>query len=216
MRMTLRYLSPDGETTLNEESSAKPPLDQTTIVSTALRLLDEVGLEGLSTRRLAKELGIKSASLYWHFKDKNELLAAMCGAMFDECLLEPNIDGPDFVWHEWLAEGARRIRRTALSRRGGAQIMARPRPIAPTTRVMFTDNVLTLQRSGLSELECKLAFQSLRRYAIGSALQEQATPADRPGGIVMAGEEGFEFGLEAIIEGIKQRLIKKRPDKSAS
>ena len=41
----------------------KTALDRPTIVKTALRLLDEVGIDGLSTRRLAAELGIKSASL---------------------------------------------------------------------------------------------------------------------------------------------------------
>jgi AcrR family transcriptional regulator len=51
----------------------KGSLDRAVIVATALMLLDEVGIDGLSTRRLAAELGIKSASLYWHFKDKAEL-----------------------------------------------------------------------------------------------------------------------------------------------
>ena len=64
------------------ETREKGSLDRATIVRTALRLLDEVGIDGLSTRRLAAELGIKSASLYWHFKDKTELLNEMSGVMF--------------------------------------------------------------------------------------------------------------------------------------
>ena len=111
----------------------KGTLDRATIVKTALRLLDEVGIDGLSTRRLAAELGIKSASLYWHFKDKNELLNEMSGVMFEECLLRPETDKAGFEWSDWLMEGARRIRRTALSRRDGAQVMARPRPRGPSS-----------------------------------------------------------------------------------
>ncbi len=185
-------------------------LDRAVIVETALKLLDDVGVDGLSTRRLAAELGIKSASLYWHFKDKNELLNEMSGVMFEEALLAPDIDGPDFVWDHWLAEGARRIRRTALSRRDGAQVMARPRPRFPKTRIPFEENVKTLMRSGLADMECRLTMQALRRYAIGAALQEQSNKgAGAAIGIVGTGEEGFEFGLQTFIEGLKARLAEK-------
>jgi TetR/AcrR family transcriptional regulator, tetracycline repressor protein len=185
----------------------KPALDRPTIVKTALRLLDDVGIDGLSTRRLAAELGIKSASLYWHFKDKNELLAEMSGAMFEECLPSPNVGGANFDWTEWLAEGCRAIRETALSRRDGAQVMAWPRPRITTTRIVFEDNVKTLMRSGLADMECRLTMQTLRRYAIGAALQEQSNKgASASAGIVGTGEEGFEFGLQTFIEGLKTRL----------
>lgn len=190
---------------------AKTGLDRSSIVKVALRLLGKVGIEGLTTRRLASELGIKSASLYWHFKDKDELLNEMSGAMFDECLLAPMpiVESPDFAWDEWLAEGARRIRCTALSRRDGAQVMARPRPRRPSDRVSIEDNVKTLKPSGLSDTECLLAMQTLRRYAVGAALQEQSNlgPA-APAGIVGAGEEGFEFGLQVFIAGLKARLAR--------
>lgn len=188
----------------------KPALDRRTIVKTALRLLDEVGIDGLSTRRLAAELGIKSASLYWHFKDKNELLAEMSGVMFEECLPSPNVSGANFDWAEWLAEGCRAIRRTALSRRDGALVMAWPRPKITMTRVVFEDNVKTLMRSGLADMECRLTMQTLRRYAIGAALQEQSNKgAAASAGIVGTGEEGFEFGLQTFIEGLKARIAER-------
>jgi len=192
-------------------ASQKAGLDRAAIIAAALRLLDKVGIEGLTTRRLAAELGIRSASLYWHFKDKDELLNEMSGAMFEECLLPPNVDGPDFVWDAWLAEGARLIRRTALSRRDGAQVMARPRPRNPHGRVQFEDNVKTLMRSGLADMECRLSMQTLRRYAIGAALQEQSNKGSAAAiGIVGTGEEGFEFGLQAFIDGLKARLAERK------
>jgi TetR/AcrR family tetracycline transcriptional repressor len=185
----------------------KGSLDRATIVTTALRLLDDVGIEGLSTRRIASELGIKSASLYWHFKDKNELLNEMSGVMFQECLPAPNIDGDNFDAWDWLAEGARAIRRTALSRRDGAQVMARPRPRVVSGRARFEDNVKTLVRSGLADMEARLAMQTLRRFAIGTALQEQSnTGASAAIGIVGTGDEGFEFGLQSFIDGLKARV----------
>lgn len=180
-------------------------LDRATIVRTALKLLEEGGIDGLSTRRLAAELGIKSASLYWHFKDKSELLNEMSGVMFEEALPPPPADGPAFDWAEWLAEGARCIRRTALSRRDGAQVMARPRPKGPESRIPFEVNVKALMRSGLSARDCALTFQTLRRYAIGSALQEQSTPNASPDNDALVGEKGFEFGLQTFIAGLKLR-----------
>lgn len=192
------------------EIREKGALDRATIVKTALRLLDEVGIDGLSTRRLAAELGIKSASLYWHFKDKNELLNEMSGVMFNECLPEPNVSDPDFDWAEWLADGARRIRRTALSRRDGAQVMARPRPKGSGNKIAFEENVKTVMRSGLADMEARLTMQTLRRYAIGAALQEQSNKGLSAAiGIVGTGEEGFEFGLQVFIDGLKARLAER-------
>ncbi len=185
-------------------------LDRDGIVQTALRLLDEVGIEGLSTRRIAAELGIKSASLYWHFKDKNELLNEMSGAMFEECLPAPDVSGADFDWAEWLADGCRAIRRTALARRDGAQVMARPRPRETGGRAQFEENVKTLMRSGLADMECRLAMQTLRRYAIGAALQEQSNKGlSAAVGIVGTGEEGFEFGLQTFVDGLKARIAER-------
>jgi TetR/AcrR family tetracycline transcriptional repressor len=193
-----------------EEVREKGALDRATIVRTALRLLDEVGIAGLSTRRLAAELGIKSASLYWHFKDKNELLNEMSGVMFMECLPEPDTTGPGFDWAEWLAEGARRIRRTALSRRDGALVMARPRPRLVAGRAQFEEYVKSLMRSGLADMEARLTMQTMRRYAIGAAMQEQSNTGDAAAiGIVGTGEEGFEFGLQVYIDGLRSRLAER-------
>lgn len=186
----------------------KGNLDRPTIIATALRLLDEVGIDGLSTRRLATELGIKSASLYWHFKDKNELLNEMSGVIFGEALREPRPDAPDFDWAEWLSDGCRAIRRTALSRRDGAQVMARPRPKAPVNNIHFEDNVKALMTSGLTDMECRLTMQTLRRFAIGAALQEQST-ANAASSVVLSGEEGFEFGLQTFVDGLKSRLAER-------
>ena len=47
------------------------------VVWAGLRLLDEVGLDNLSLRKLAKELGIQAPTLYWHFKNKQDLLDEM-------------------------------------------------------------------------------------------------------------------------------------------
>lgn len=192
------------------EVREKGHLDRATIVQTALRLLDEVGIDGLSTRRLAAELGIKSASLYWHFKDKDELLNEMSGVMFQECLHLADAGKPGFDALGWLADGARAVRRTALSRRDGAQVMARPRPRAPTAKSPFEANVQAVMRSGLADMEARLAIQTLQRFAIGAAMQEQSnTGASAAMGVVGTGDEGFEFGLQTFIDGLRTRIAER-------
>src|SRR4051812_25198547 len=105
---------------LEPVSRSRVTLDRATIVQTALALLDEVGMDGLSTRRLAAELGVKGPSLYWHFKNKNELLAHMAAVLFLDALPEPDFTSADFDLDDWLIKGAHGLRRTALSRRDGA------------------------------------------------------------------------------------------------
>ena len=186
------------------EVREKGNLDRATIVQTALRLLDEVGIDGLSTRRLAAELGIKSASLYWHFKDKDELLNEMSGVMFEECLRRADANQPGFDALDWLADGAQAIRQTALSRRDGAQVMARPRPKALNAKPPLEDNVKAFAGSGLSDGEARMAIQTLQRFAIGAAMQEQSDTG------ASAGDEGFEFGLKTFIDGLRVRINERK------
>src|SRR5574341_1482687 len=59
------------------KSKVKPRLDRSQIVQAALDLLDAVGFDGLTMRNLAKKLGIKAASLYWHVRNKQDLLSLL-------------------------------------------------------------------------------------------------------------------------------------------
>ena len=43
-------------------------LSRETVIRAALDLLNEVGVDGLSTRRLAERLGVQQPALYWHFR----------------------------------------------------------------------------------------------------------------------------------------------------
>lgn len=58
-------------------------LTQERILSTALSLLSEYGLGDLSMRRVASELGVAPGALYYHVKNKQELLTLLAGRMLD-------------------------------------------------------------------------------------------------------------------------------------
>src|SRR5436853_7173193 len=59
----------------NPKPQIEPALHQSQIVQAALGLLDEVGFDGLTMRNLAKKLGVQAASLYWHVRNKQDLLS---------------------------------------------------------------------------------------------------------------------------------------------
>ncbi|MFE4516446.1 TetR/AcrR family transcriptional regulator [Kitasatospora sp. NPDC056783] len=61
-----------------------PLLSRERIVAAALRLIDEEGLDALSTRRLATELSVSGPSLYNHFATKDELLDAVVDSVIGE------------------------------------------------------------------------------------------------------------------------------------
>src|SRR5215510_4745280 len=49
-------------------------LSRATVAEYALKLADAEGLDSVTIRRLAQELGVTPMALYWHFKNKDELL----------------------------------------------------------------------------------------------------------------------------------------------
>src|ERR1043165_1722223 len=95
-------------------------LDQAQVVQAALALLDDVGLDELTMRRLADRLGVKAASLYRHVRDKDELLVLLRDAIAAE-IPPPSGRGP---WREQLTEIARNVRRGLLAHRDAARVLA--------------------------------------------------------------------------------------------
>jgi TetR/AcrR family transcriptional regulator, tetracycline repressor protein len=69
------------------------------VVEGALALADAEGLEAVTIRRLAKELGVTPMALYWHFRSKDELLEGVAARIFDE--VDVSVDA-SAGWHEQL------------------------------------------------------------------------------------------------------------------
>ena len=101
------------------------------IVTAGLALLDEGGLEGLTLRRLAERLGIRAPTLYWHVRDKRELLDLMVSVIMDEALADWREPHPGQPWWDWLAGRARALRAGLLAHRDGALMLAGNRPAQP-------------------------------------------------------------------------------------
>ena len=54
------------------------------IIAAALRVMDTDGLEAVSMRRIAREVGVEAMSLYHHVRDKEDVLDGICEAVMRE------------------------------------------------------------------------------------------------------------------------------------
>jgi TetR/AcrR family tetracycline transcriptional repressor len=76
-----------------------PQTDRQKIVDAALAILAEQGLDGVSFRNVARAVGVKAPSLYWHVANKRELLGHMSERLVREMLGDlPAAER----WQDWL------------------------------------------------------------------------------------------------------------------
>jgi TetR/AcrR family tetracycline transcriptional repressor len=71
-------------------------LSKEVVVERGLALADAEGLDALTIRRLATELGVTPMALYWHFRNKEELLAALGDQVWRELDTDIDLAAP---WH---------------------------------------------------------------------------------------------------------------------
>jgi len=171
------------------------------MIETALRLLDEVGLDGLTVRRLATELGVKSPSLYWHIRTKQELLDGMADAIIRAAGMGPPRDGES--WQEWLTRRARSYRKTVLAHRDGARIIATAAWLSPATIRTFDEELSAMVRHGFTPALALHTIAAISRYVTGFVLQEQTTrPVDEataPSNPMAAVAAMLDDGEQAIL-----------------
>jgi AcrR family transcriptional regulator len=79
--------------------SGSDALTRETVVERALRLADAEGVDAVTIRRLGQELGVTPMALYWHVKNKEELLDAMGDRLFAELRVDVSEDAP---WDDQL------------------------------------------------------------------------------------------------------------------
>jgi TetR/AcrR family transcriptional regulator, tetracycline repressor protein len=84
---------PDGE------SAGRARLSKHTVTDRALKLADADGLDALTIRKLAQDLGVTPMALYWHFRSKEDLLEGVSERIWSE--IDINAD-PEAPWPDQL------------------------------------------------------------------------------------------------------------------
>lgn len=196
-------------------------LSRELLIETGLRLLDEVGLDGLSVRRLAAELGVRSPALYWHFKTKQELLEGMAAAIIMAAGMGPP-EG-DETWPVWLRRRARAYRKSLLSHRDGARLITSARR-APEALEDFERELEAMVELGFPAALALHTIMVIADYTNGFVLQEQALRTEpSPGELAMLErlptlreafrtggyrqpDAAYEHGLDVIVAGTQALL----------
>lgn len=203
----------------------KMRLDRDAIVRTALDLLNEVGLDGFTTRRLAERLGVKQPAIYWHFRNKRDLLDEMAAQMLTEG--PPASPMTRDTWIEAFRTDARNFREALLRYRDGARVHAGTRPDA-RMYASIDCRVRAMCEAGFSAPDAVRSMMVMSHYVVGSVIEEQAAseaarapvgegfapdsdayPTLAHGMSLMRGDDttvGFEFGLDALVTGLAARL----------
>lgn len=214
-------------------------INTASITRAALRLLNEVGVDGLTMRLVARELNVQAPALYWHVKNKQELLDAMAAVLFGEASEGLELPGRHASWEEWVGERARRLRATMLRYRDGARVLAGSNVDDPTMFRTVELALRTLGDAGFSQRDAARAVPVVVYYTIGFTIEEQARTGmaygdgnpyepERLGGKVDADrfpltaqaltdlfdpdtDAGFEYGLQIILAGMRTTQEADRP-----
>jgi len=145
-----------------------------TITRAALNLVNRVGLDELTLRLLARELNVQPSSIYWHFKNKRELIDAMANTILADGArrLVPSTNLPD--WKIWIVTFAVRLRQSLLAYRDAARIVAESRPSTPEYLTSLERIARRLSSSGFNPRQIVLLLSTVYDFALGFVMEEQA------------------------------------------
>ena len=152
-------------------------LDRARIIGEALSLLDDEGLDGVTTRRLAARLGVQSPTLYWHLPNKAALVTALAEAILEQQFPDLTPPGPEELWRDWLSALAQRLRRALLAHPDGARVLS----AAQLCRKMAAISELamsTLVARGVPLRQARVIVLTVERFTFGHVLEEQAPRPD--------------------------------------
>lgn len=149
-------------------------IDREMVIRAGLKLLDEVGLEQLTLRRLASELNVKAPTLYWHFKGKGELVDAMATTVLAEAGSGLMPTSKSVPWKKWAVAYGNGLRKVLLSHRDGARMVAGTRltntaymEVMETVGAVFID-------SGFSLRETVVLLSTIYSFTVSFVMEEQA------------------------------------------
>lgn len=205
-------------------------IDRARVADTGLRLLNEVGLDGLTLRAIAKELDVKAPALYWHFKDKQELLDEMATVMYRR-MLDEGLPGPaPQSWQDQLVAYNTALRAGLLRYRDGAKVYSGARFTGIDHAESQEAHLRTMMDAGFELWQAVRAGTTAFAYTLGFVTEEQGVrpmPDERREGFdigeraermaayplaAAAGaeifthyDERFEDGLRLIVAGIEAR-----------
>lgn len=179
------------------------------VVDRAIAVLDEWGLESLTMRRLAAELGVQPSALYHHVPNKQTLLAAVA----DEILVRGRRPHRAQAWDQRVIELCSELRDAMLAYRDGAEVVVTAHTFGLGASTPASNVRQALRDGGLSEDLVDLGTRALIHLVFGHTMEEQAALQAASAGAINRAPGGpvdFEQGLELVLDGLRFRVNRLR------
>ena len=216
-----------------ETRESRGRLSRERVLQAAIELADRDGIEALSMRKLAEELGVEAMSLYYYAANKDDILAGMLELVMGEIEMPPH--GKDGVgWKDALRRGAISFHNALRKHPWARGLMLSPKTLRPW-RMQFMEFLLGgLREGGFSSELTYHAYHALDSHLIGSTAWEAGYAAfarqNKMGDLAQRfltempleqmphvaehvrqhkeglgrGKSQFEFGLDLILDGLER------------
>jgi AcrR family transcriptional regulator len=173
------------------------------VVARAVAVLDAHGLDDLSMRKLAADLGVQPSALYHHFASKDALLAAVA----DELLARGRRATEIVTWEAELRLACVELRDAMLACRDGAALVARVHALGIGAQEPLSRMYDALVRAGADEHLARIGARTLVHFVFGHVADEQLQrQADTNAPPPVADGGDFHLGLSLVLDGLRHRL----------
>ncbi|HJQ16463.1 MAG TPA: TetR family transcriptional regulator [Allosphingosinicella sp.] len=180
-------------------------VSQQNIVVTALAVMHKEGLDKLSMRALAKQLGVQASALYWHIGGKEELLSCMSTTFFGRAL---DAMPENLSWREWLLAFGQTFRAALLSHRDSARLCAIARPVDNAAWEMNARLIEPLVSNGLDRHTALSYLSSVISLSLGGALSEQSGAFDDYLDQMVPFDEVHATALSSMVAGFPESVAR--------
>lgn len=145
-----------------------PLISRRKALEIALEIIDSDGLDALSIRRLAAALGVNGASLYHHFRGKEDIVVGVVDLALAEVR---GVGAPGASWRQWLPESARTLRSALLAHPALLPVVVTARSHGLGARLLDA-SAARLMEDGVPSAVVMPLLDALEAFAISSALHE--------------------------------------------
>jgi AcrR family transcriptional regulator len=184
-------------------------LTKAKIVQAGLDVLDEAGLDRLTVRAVAARLGVQAPALYWHVRDRQQLVDEMATELWRQLARELAALPETTPWPDGMRAFASSARRILLSHRDGAKVF---------TGTYLTDtDLLRAQEAplarmiaqGFSLTDVMRGYSLVYSFVAGFCIEEQAVAQ-----AVGAGDERYslERRAERVGDGQTPLVLQAGPE----
>jgi TetR/AcrR family tetracycline transcriptional repressor len=168
------------------------------VIDVALDLLDEQGLKELQMRAVAGRLNVQASALYWHVRNKGELLSLMSSHFYESALATvPS----GLAWRDWLLTYGHALRKSLLGHRDSAQLCAIATPLDEDPHTATERLTRELVLAGLNR-HVALSYQSsVISLVLGWCIYQQSKTVHEFLVSLIGFDESFTTGLTAMVAG---------------